>query len=201
MIEAGERMRAFFCLPIERNVVSAVDRIARQLRDAADMRASWVRTENYHVTLRFLGEIDPLLTVDLKRIARKVTRALAPFELPLERLGCFPSVESARVLWIGSDASPAFCGLAASLHHELSRLGFPPERNQTVAHVTLARIKGKPPPGLARVLDRCDVPTDLAAHAERLTLMESVLTPSGAVYTPLFSTPFGGRPPDGDRVP
>lgn len=194
-------MRAFFCLPIDPRVAAAVDRIARWIRDATDMRASWVRSENYHVTVRFLGEIDPPFTGELEAAARRITRTLEPFDLSLEQVGCFPSVERARVLWIGGDAPPAYRGLASSLRYELSRLDVPPDRKPVVAHVTLARIKGRPDPSLAEVVRRCDVPDDLATRADRLTLMESVLTPTGAVYTPLFTTPFGGRPHDGDRVP
>jgi len=191
-------MRAFFCVPLKPDVASAIDRVARGVRDATDMQAGWVRRENYHVTLRFLGEIDPLLTVDLDKISRRVTARLEPLVLSLDRLGCFPSIDRARVLWIGGDASPAFRGLAASLHHELRGLDFPPERKPTVAHVTLARIKGRPDAGLSRVLADADLPRELEARVDRIALMESVLSHDGAVYTPLFTTPFRGRGSDAD---
>lgn len=191
-------MRTFFCVPLKPDVASAIDRVARGVRDATDMRAGWVRRENYHVTLRFLGEIDPLLTVDLEKISRRITARLEPFVLPLDRLGCFPSVDRARVLWIGGEASPVFHGLAASLQHELRKLGFPPERKPTVAHVTLARIKGRPDARLSRVLDDAALPPGLEARADRIALMESVLSPDGAVYTPLFTTPFRESGNDAD---
>jgi len=191
-------MRAFFCIPLQPDIASSVDRIARGVREATDMRASWVRVENYHVTLRFLGEIDPLLTVDLERISRRVAGRLEPFTLTLDRLGCFPSAERARVLWIGGEASPVFHGLASSLHHELLKLDFPPERRPTGAHVTLARIKGKPGPELPRILDDSHPAFGLEVRADRIALMESVLTPAGAIYTPLFTTHFRGRESDGD---
>jgi len=191
-------MRAFFCVPLKPDVASAIERVARGVREATEMRASWVRRENYHVTLRFLGEIDPLLTVDLERISRRITARLEPFVLPLDRLGCFPSVDRPRVLWIGGEAPPMFHGLASSLHHELRRLDFPPERKPTVAHVTVARIKGRPDAGLSRVLDAADLPQGLEARADRIALMESVLSPGGAVYTPLFTTPFRGGRSDAD---
>ena len=191
-------MRAFFCVPLKPDVASAIHRVAREVRDATEMRASWVRRENYHVTLRFLGKIDPLLTVELERIGARLAARLEPFELPLDRLGCFPSAERARVLWIGGDASPAFHGLATSLHHELRELGFPSERKPTVAHVTLARIKGRPDARLSRVLDGVVLPAGLAARADRITLMESVLSPAGAMYTPLFNKPFRGSGSDAD---
>ena len=191
-------MRAFFCIPLQPSIASSIDRIARGVRDATEMRASWVRTENYHVTLRFLGEIDPLLTIDLERISRRVAERLEPFTLTLDHLGCFPSADRARVLWIGGEASPVFCGLVSSLHHELLKLDFSPERRPTAAHVTLARIKGRPDPKLPRVLDDLRPSSGLAVRVDRTALMESVLTPAGAIYTPLFTTHFRGRKSDGD---
>jgi len=191
-------MRAFFCIPIESGVRSAIDRIARGVRDAVDMRAGWVHAANYHVTLRFLGEIDPLLTVDLERIARRVAGALEPFILRLDRLGCFPSTERARVLWIGGESPPVFRGLAASLNHELGTLDFPPERKPAAAHVTLARIKGRPDPSLRRILHENGPGADLEVRADRIVLMESTLAPNGAVYAPLFTTRFGGGSCCGD---
>lgn len=191
-------MRAFFCIPIESGVRSAIDRIARGIRDAVDMRAGWVRVANYHVTLRFLGEIDALLTVDLERIARRVAGALEPFILRLDRLGCFPSMERPRVLWIGGETPPVFHGLAASLNHELGTLDFPSERKPAVAHVTLARIKGRPDPRLRGILRENGLETDLEVRADRIVLMESTLAPNGAVYAPLFTTRFGGGSRRGD---
>jgi 2'-5' RNA ligase len=191
-------MRAFFCIPLESNVAASIDHIACEVREATDLRARWVRAGNYHLTLRFLGDIDPLLTVDLERIARHVTERLKPFTLTLDRLGCFPSLERPRVLWIGGEAPPVFHGLTSSLHHELQRLDFPPERKPSVAHVTLARIKGRPGLGLRRILDDLHSTSRLQVRADRIALMESVLAPTGAVYTPLFTTRFRGGDADDD---
>jgi len=189
-------MRAFFCIPIKPDTASSIGRIARDVRERSGMRASWVRAQNYHVTLRFLGEIDPLLTVELERIGRRAAERIEPFPLSLDRLGAFPSPESARVLWIGGDAPPAFHGLASSLRHELGRLGFPAERDAAVAHVTLARIKGRPDPDLPRLLDECRPARGLPVSADRLILMESVLMPDGPAYTPLFAVRLAGAKTD-----
>ena len=185
-------MRAFFCIPMEPSVVRAIGRLAATLRTHIKTPASWVRPENYHVTLRFLGEIEPELTIDLERLAHRVTGQRTPFVLSLDRLGAFPSADRARVLWIGGDAPPEFLGLASSFQHELAGLGFPRERPQTVAHVTLARLKGRADPAVPSALGTTKAPAGLATRADRLVLMESELTPAGAVYTPLFAARFGG---------
>ena len=192
LVFAGDMMRAFFCIPLEPDVVRSIAPLAATLRARINIRASWVRPENYHVTLRFLGEIEPELTIDLERLAQRVAGRRAPFALPLDRLGAFPSADRARVLWIGGDASPEFLGLASSLQHELAELGFPRERPPLVAHVTLARLKGRADAAVPSALGTTETPTGLATRADRLVLMQSELTPTGAVYKPLFTVRFGG---------
>jgi len=191
-------MRAFFCLPIEARTAEAIERVGRAVRDATDLRASWVPAKNYHVTLRFLGEIDPQLTPQLEHIAHRVTRRIAPFPLVLDRLGGFPSADRVRVLWVGGDAPPTLQALASSLRHELSQLGFPREAPAGVAHVTLARVKGRAHLGLAGILSAVSLPARLEIRPDRLALMESDLTRAGAVYRPLVSSRFQRGGHDGD---
>jgi len=185
-------MRAFFCIPMEPDVARSIARLAATLKARIGTRASWVLPENYHVTLRFLGQIEPELTIDLERIAHCVTERLTSFAVPLDRLGAFPSADRARVLWIGGDAPPQFLGLASSLQHELAGLDFPRERRPTIAHVTLARLKGRADAAVPRALATAEAPDGLTTRADRLVLMQSELTPTGAVYTPLFTARFGG---------
>jgi len=162
------------------------------------MRASWVSQQNYHVTLRFLGDIDPMLTVDLRALADDVADTVSPFECVLDRVGTFPQPERARVLWIGGDAPDGFGRLADELSRGLGELGFGRVRRESVVHVTIARVKGRPDPALADVIGRTNPSAPLRMTADRLVLMESLLTPQGAVYTPLFTCRLGGREaPDG----
>lgn len=187
-------MRAFICLPIPQRVRDEIGRIADEVRGATSMRARWVPKANYHVTVQFLGDIDPMMCVDLERIARKIGRCVDPFDLRLDRAGAFPSPARARVLWVGGDGPPPYRGLLTSMHHELERLGFPGERADGLAHVTIARIKGRPDPTLDRWIDRASIPEPLRVPVDRIVLMQSELTPAGARYAPLFEVPLVGRP-------
>jgi len=185
-------MRAFFCVTLDERCQSTIGAIAERLRSETRMRASWVRRGNYHLTVRFLGEIDPMLTVDLDRVCRDVVRGMDPVAIALERLGAFPSAEGARVLWIGGNTPVAYVELVERLNGELRGLGFGEERKRPVAHVTLARVKGRPDPALGSLLEKVGSFSPESARVDRVTLMESRLTPSGAVYTPLFEARLGG---------
>ncbi|MDD5220765.1 MAG: RNA 2',3'-cyclic phosphodiesterase [Candidatus Bipolaricaulis sp.] len=185
-------MRAFFCLPIDAGLRAEADRVASRLRRGTTMPASWVRPENYHITVRFLGEIEPALTASLEEAARHVSRATAPFELRVDEVGAFPSIDRARVLWVGGAANSAFERLVRSLERHLGELGFPPEREPAVAHLTIARIKGRPDVRLPRLMEALGPLPSHSLHVDRLVLMESRLSPRGPAYDPLFSAPLGG---------
>jgi 2'-5' RNA ligase len=185
-------MRTFLCIPVNPGLRQALAKVSEDLRRSVSVPTAWVRPENLHVTIRFLGEIEPMLTVELETICREITEEILPFDLSIDRLGAFPSSARPRVLWAGGDAPPAFSELSAALNRELGSLGFPEERKETVAHITLARLKGPDDGSVEKAFRALGALPVCALRADRLVLMESVLGPDGSRYTPLFSRAFGG---------
>lgn len=101
--------------------------------------ARWVEPENYHITLRFIGDID-------HRTADEVARALARldrpgFDLSLEGLDAF-GTKKPQTIVAGVRNSPALRELQAAHERIVQRLGLEPERRRYRPHVTLARLKG-----------------------------------------------------------
>jgi RNA 2',3'-cyclic 3'-phosphodiesterase len=184
-------MRTFFCIPIIDKHCETLAHTAVRVRSITQTKASWVSQANYHITLRFLGDIDPALIVDLDHLCCTLAETIEPFECTLDRLGAFPSVDKARVLWVGGDIHPSFQRLSMALSKGLADLGFPRAKKESVVHVTLARIKDRPDPPLARVIEALGPLKPMYVTIDRLVLMESMLTAQGAVYTPLFTTKLG----------
>jgi len=185
-------MRTFLCLPIDSSLRRAIAELSAQLQQMVRARASWVHSENFHVTVRFLGEIDPMLTLKLEQLCRPITRQTTPFELSLDRLGAFPSPQRARVLWAGGEACSEFATLVAAVNKGLLRLGFPKECARPIAHVTLARIKGRADESIEQTIRSFDGQLGWTLRVNELVLMESHLTSRGATYNPLFIQPLGG---------
>ncbi len=185
-------MRAFFCLPSDEQLSGTLAAISADLRARMRMRVSWVAEGNFHVTVRFLGEIEPMLTVELERMARRIAGEVPPFDLAIDRLGAFPAPERARVIWAGGTAPSEFTKLVAMVNRGLAEFGFPPDRKDAVAHITLGRVKERPDPGVPQALSELERGLNSILHVDRLVLMESVLTPRGAVYNPLFSVRLTG---------
>ena len=185
-------MRAFFGIPIQNQLHGTILETAEHLRSQTRMRASWVPQQNYHITLRFLGDIDPELSVDLDDLCRTVCKDLEPFECIMDRVGAFPGVDRARVVWVGGEAPPSFRRLSQALSDGLVDLGFPEARKESLVHVTLVRIKDRPDPALPGLISELNPIAPMKMTIDRIALMESTLTPRGAEYSPLFTTRLGG---------
>jgi 2'-5' RNA ligase len=187
-------MRAFFCLPLDADVRAGIARAAERIRREARVSASWVEPDNYHITLRFLGDIDPSSTVQLKGLATEVAGECGAFSIALREIGAFPSLDRARVLWVGGKAPEGFRTLVESLNKSLADLGFPDEPKPVVAHATIARLKGLPDRRLGQMVEATGALALRDCTPDHVLLMQSELTPRGARYTPLFSVRILGQP-------
>ncbi|MBF0250192.1 MAG: RNA 2',3'-cyclic phosphodiesterase [Alphaproteobacteria bacterium] len=105
--------------------------------------ARWVAEENLHVTLRFIGEVDEDVALDLDAALAEVRGE--PFTLAVQGVGAFG--HPPRVLWAGVKAEPegALAHLHAAVESALVRAGLEPEGRKFAPHITLARFKGRPP--------------------------------------------------------
>src|SRR5258708_1760268 len=115
MSTADESWRLFIAIELPPNVRGALKNHINQLRQAVpDARASWIREDNLHVTLKFLGET-PLAKIEqLSSAAQRAAHAVGPFEINIGSCGAFPPNGQPRVLWIGIED---FTGRLALLHH------------------------------------------------------------------------------------
>ncbi|ALL00226.1 2'-5' RNA ligase [Pyrodictium delaneyi] len=180
-----ERIRAFIAVDIEDPRV--VSRLV-QIRDAfvatgAPMKP--VEDQNLHITLRFLGNIPLSLVDEIERvIAASTPRRVV---IRLRGVGAFPSPARPRVIWVGvSDGAEELERLYREIERGLRRLGFRPEREQFVPHVTLARLKGSR--NLDRVVKLLREMEDVEVGEivlESVRLKQSILTPRGPIYRTL----------------
>ncbi|HEY6040318.1 MAG TPA: RNA 2',3'-cyclic phosphodiesterase, partial [Kofleriaceae bacterium] len=115
------------------------EQLARRARDA-NIDVKWVAPANYHVTLKFLGWARPELVQALEdRLAAAVT-GVAPFKLRTARLGAFPSLDKASVLWAGVEER-VLDDLAARVEKAMVGIGYAPDTRPFHAHVTLGRVR------------------------------------------------------------
>ncbi len=182
-------MRLFFCIELREDVRWALAEVAQECRRVLGP-GSWVPPENYHLTVRFLGETPEEKLPQLLEAGKNVAARTKPFALRLDTLGGFPQPKAARVLWVGPRADvPEFRGLCQQMEEAVQALSFPPEGKEAVPHVTLARFKR--PIDLRELLAKV-IPAIPEVKVAALTLMRSELRPEGAKYTPVASWKLGG---------
>ena len=148
---------------------------------------------NLHVTLKFLGQIDPARVDAIADGLAAVAARMAAFDLDVRGLGAFPTATRPRVLWVGLQPAAALAELAREVDATLGALGLPRESRPFAAHVTLGRVReSRRNPSLAAALAR---PADCGRlPVTRVSLMRSELNPRGARYTELTSVVLAGAP-------
>jgi len=193
-----ETFRAFVAVEIPAPLRARCAEVARRLSGAAG-RVSWVKEENLHLTLKFLGEAEPR-RIDrmLESLVHKAAK-VEPFEAGLAGLGCFPSPRKARVIWIGvSEGAEALRDLAARVDGAAGKAGFERESRAFSPHLTLGRVRmsspARGPAGgedLGTVLAREDPGLLGRFPVTEAVLVRSRLGPGGSVYTPLHRIALG----------
>jgi 2'-5' RNA ligase len=187
-------VRLFVALEIPPAVRGNLGALIKELRalepSSGAKKMRWVRPENLHVTLKFIGEAAPE-KLEAIRAALSAVHSTQPAELRLRGLGFFPNDKRARVLWAGIEASPNLAAIAGDIDQHLEKAGFPRESRPFTPHLTLARFE---PTGITRELHAA-VQKNAACEFGILRtgefhLIESKLKPSGAEYTTLRSFPF-----------
>jgi RNA 2',3'-cyclic 3'-phosphodiesterase len=156
--------------------------------------ARWVRPEGMHVTLKFIGEIDPE-KLGVIRSALAFVHSPQAVEMHFRGLGFFPNERRPRVIWCGVEASPNLAELASGVNQALAPLGIARESKDFVPHLTLARLnpsRGKPNSEEKLVQAAAAMKSlELGSAREiKFYLYESVLKPSGAEYKRLAEFSF-----------
>lgn len=188
MVADGRALRRVFCaveLPAGlRELVAG--RSARLREEFPRVRASWVRPESLHLTLKFVGEVGQPRVEDLSAAAGRAAAGGGAFDLTLSGAGTFPPHGPPRVLWLGvADASGGLARLHRRLEDECAAAGFAREARPFSPHLTLARPRD---PRSARELAAAHRETPFEPQTfpvEELIVMESELGPGGSRYTPV----------------
>lgn len=192
-------MRLFVALELpdsQRHLLSGLGRRADWFGLEAG-NLGWVRAENLHVTLKFLGEVPdgqvPAVCDALKGVA-----VPGPLRLNVQGVTFFPPRGPIRVFVAevgGPDMQP-LCALQAAVEHALEAVGFPREGRPFRPHVTLARARReRRVPAVARKLvAEHPLPAGEPFDVDAFVLMRSELKPMGAIYTPAARFPLTPTP-------
>ena len=178
-------MRLFIALTLPQAVRDDLDRLATALPGLR-----WAPSDNYHLTLRFLGEVKRLDAQDIDRALAALR--MPQFELALAGIGGFGKGRQLRSLWAGVDSQSALNRLQAKVEQAVTRAGQPPQARRFKPHVTLARCTHGAPPRdkLQPFLAERALYRSRPFSVKSFTLFSSVLSSSGSIYTPEVEYPL-----------
>lgn len=145
---------------------------------------SWVKRENLHYTMRFLGEVGEDGARRAAEAAAEAAAGARAFPAGLGALGAFPDARRARVLWVGmSEGGEALEALARDLDRSLAARGFGKADKRFSAHLTIGRVR-EPGPDWTAKLAAVQVAAEAARFTvDRIRVVESKLDPRGSIYT------------------
>lgn len=175
-------MRAFLAVVPPRAARDAVEAVRDPLRDLAP-GGRWVHPSLWHMTLKFLGDVEDELVPAVADLAGEVAQRHEAFTMALGGLGMFPNAERPRAMWVGAaEGAAAFDALAEALDAGLDGLGFQADDQPPSPHLTIARFRI---PQEAGELVGHVGPTDEIARFDvrEIVLMKSVLRPRGPDYS------------------
>lgn len=182
-------MRAFIAFELPESMLAALTAVSAELQRSLPTTAlRWVPVSNLHLTLKFLGEVEPSRVAAIAEVLGALSANYAAMPITLDGLGVFPTPRRPRVVWAGLTGPAALAQLAAAVEDGMHALGFDREARAFMPHLTLARVRRDAQPaqlaGLQPALAQQTVPA-VSGLLEQLVLFESQLKPSGAVYNSL----------------
>ncbi len=186
-----EHIRSFVAIELD-------DALKKGLVETQDLLRSkgivdevrWVRASGIHLTLKFLGNVPADKIDDTVVAIRDASRGIGPFALTFGGLGCFPTPRRPNVIWIGVDGdTKTLAHLQDSIESSLALSGYPPEKRKYTPHLTLGRVgrhvKTQERRRLGALIDMQSVDHLGQMTVHQVSLMQSELHPTGAVYTRL----------------
>ena len=182
--------RTFIGLPV--SVGSKFLWARNQLMEAfADERISWVNPENYHVTLRFLGDTDVTAIHQIKEALQSEVKLPLESRLQLKGPGSFGPRKKPRVIWLGFEQDEPFLSLRAGADRALEKCGWPLSDQPFRAHLTLGRVRSlKDPARYYETIEQMKQAFTGRVLIDRMVFYRSELQESGPTYTTIKEMQF-----------
>jgi len=181
-------IRIFLAIELSSGIRGKISSLQQELKKILPP-INWVRPESIHLTLKFLGYVEPSRISQLLLALEPIGAKQHGFSIEVQGVGVFPQVKHPRILWVGVSAKThALQELVLEIEAALEPLGFPPEEKPYHPHLTLARIKRDNAIVGSALLENGVLEREQhlgTLSVDRLTLFESDLDSTGATYTPL----------------
>ncbi|MEO0291188.1 MAG: RNA 2',3'-cyclic phosphodiesterase [candidate division WOR-3 bacterium] len=176
------KLRLFFGIPLKEEIKEKIFEYLNKNK-LLKKNYKWVQKENYHITLKFLGDVSEGLIEKLEKVGEEVASTFNIFSLYTSEFGGFPDIKKARVFFLSVKEVEKIERVFELLDNKLAHLNFERERRKYHPHITLARLREfESLPDLK--------PLELKLDIEGFSLYESILKREGPSYKILKYFPF-----------
>ena len=178
-------------IPCGTEFPALVERLKKNLQH--EKYINYVKTNQIHLTLKFVGETTGEDIPDIIEACRAVAKKHQPFPMDFDRTGLFGSNGTPRVLWLGmTDQPKALFDLEADILDAFDGLGYLRDRQNFVPHLTVCRIKQLVDKKFfEQIYHGIEQKTYLRADVKELVYFQSFLQPTGPFYKVLAKIPLG----------
>jgi RNA 2',3'-cyclic 3'-phosphodiesterase len=179
--------RLFYAFELPEELRSRIGEHVRMVREAVpDAVATWIRTENIHLTVKFFGMVSTDRIESISKTAERVAGQFAPITVSIGGTGVFPRASRPQVLWIGvGDLRGTLAAFQAELENEFAGIGLLKEEREFRPHLTIARIRR---PEKVKDLGQVHLNSEVRREnvvLDNLVLFRSELSKQGSTYTPV----------------
>lgn len=184
-------IRAFIAVDLDDPVIEKVCNVVEILKPRIT-EIRWLRKENLHLTLKFLGNIAESQVEPITAALRHPLGLFSPCTISAKGLGVFPDFRRPKILWVGLTGDQ-LVQLAAEIESALMPIGFTPENRAFTPHLTIGRWRegSRPAKNLRQEIDNLNDFEFGACAVRQIVLFQSVLKPEGASYSELRTIQLG----------
>ncbi len=177
------KIRAFIALEIPNDPLSEILKIRdEKIGEAGNIK--WEGKEKLHLTLKFLGDINSEMIGSYSKSLEKITDTYEGLNLSFSEFGVFKRRDEYKILWIGLNENQRLAKMVEEIESSFAEFGFEKERRNFKSHITLLRFRGYEDSEKIVSLTHVKLPV-IEFKANKVTLFESKLLPSGSVYRSL----------------
>jgi len=175
------RHRIFIAINLDNGLKKT---LAKYATSWPELPARWTKTENLHITLEFLGQLDSQEVADLSRILNEIAKDHQMFSLNFKKIAYSDQKFPPRMVWAFADDSEELINLKNDILKNIGAM----EQNKFTPHITLARIKKWGFKNMEREeIPIIDEDIDFIANVTSIEIMESILKKGGPEYIVLES--------------
>ena len=179
-------IRTFIAIEIPGDIQNKIAELQSGLKGLGG-RITWVKPQNMHLTLKFLGDTDESLLENISEKLRQLALSFNQFEIKVKGVGAFPNLRRAKVFWVGTETdSSTLIELAKEIDQQMSEFGYDREKRRFSAHLTMGRVrdnKGIEP--LIKKLQKEELFNPGKFVVKEILFIKSELTRQGPIYTVL----------------